>query len=186
MIKNTHLWLVAILASSLSFIFIVISIVLSNFFQQNIFNLNAWLLNQIPNDFISYYTRIITSLNDLTAFINEKVLQDASKIFGAIALCIIVIFFDLGITEFFSFKLSISGLFKSLKEVLHPTRNINILFWTIRIFFWITTILFSISWYNTDHPMMMITFSSIVITYILGVVYNMIYKKWKKNNFKSK
>lgn len=181
--NRTKLWLVAFCASSFSFVFILFSLVLSNFFQENVFNLNERIVSESPIVF-EIYLFFKNNLKQLLGGLEKTHFENfANKIIPWI-LFVCVISMDIGIKDDSNFKITISSFYSSLKEP-HPTRKLSVLYNTIKVLFYISVFMFSYGWYYLDYPMMLMALFSFLILYGKGLLYNRLYKSYKNNNYKS-
>ncbi len=186
--KNSkRFWLVAVVASSLSFVLIILSVLLSDYIS------NVWpcldfklkLYGVLPSWFIKLYMWFKTAIIDLTIYFSASKYEGLAFKYIPISVALAFIGIDIGVKDESPISvLKIGKLYKSLKDFVHPTRNLSILFWFVRVFYWCSIIIFSISWFYMDYPVIILTASSGIITYVCGMRYNILYEKWTTKNRK--
>lgn len=186
--KNSkHFWLVAVVASSLSFVLIILSVLLSDYIS-NIwlcFDFKLKLYGVLPSWFMSLYSCLKTVITDFTTFYLELEYEGLAFKYVPIIVALLLLGIDIGAKDESSFSfLKIGKLYKSLKDFGHPIRNLSILFWFVRVFYWCSIIIFSISWFYMDYPVIILIILSGVTIYMCGMIYNALYEKWTGKNRK--
>lgn len=186
--KNSkRFWLVAVVASSLSFVLIILSVLLSDYISDVLpwFDLKSKLYGELPAWFMSLYSCLKTVIMDFTTFSLTSKFEGLAFKYVPIIVALLLLGIDIGAKDESSISfLKIGKLYKSLKDFGHPTRNLSILFWSVRLFYWCSIIIFSISWFNMDYPVIILIFLSGIIIYMCGMIYNALYEKWIGKNHK--
>lgn len=182
-IKN-RIWLVAFFASSLSFILIVSSIFLSDFFQNNIFNFNEIILNKLPPKFEGFYNNITTNLSTFLTYFSSSKMDNPPEKFAPLVCSCSIILFDLCIKKESFISITTGTLYLPLKKHLDPVHNFKILYWIVRSFYWISIAMFNLGWYYMDYPVMILTLLSAILIYFCGVITNKLFENRNDRIFK--
>lgn len=173
-------WIVAKWAAILSFLFTLFSILLSNYFQKNIYNINPKIISILTfflsDKIIVYYTNFSIRFSELFSFLK---LDDINvpEFLIPIFFGVIMILEELGVKEKSFLNSSISKLFSTLKKQQHGTLNLYQLYIKIKILVLLTIIIFSISWYFGDIPSQICSSISLLVLYSSAYIYSYYFHK---------
>ena len=67
--KAKSCWIVALMASILSFLLVCFALLLSNYFQKNIFDINEKIVEFLPEWLISCYLEIALFIKEILSFL---------------------------------------------------------------------------------------------------------------------
>lgn len=183
--KNKCFWLVAVVASSLSFIMIISAVIFSNTCQE-VFDLNSCVYNKLPPIFLMAYEKLKLVIDLTLSILGNLNFKEIPFEYLPIWIGIGLFVSDLGFTKEPWLFSTTRKLYAPLIEYIHPTRRLKILYWFIRVFFGVSILLFSIGWYSKDYPVIIFALISGISIIVFGVFHKFLYNLWKKRNYKNK
>lgn len=183
--KNKCFWLVAVVASSLSFIMIISAVIFSNTCQE-VFDLNSWVYSKLPQIFLMAYEKLKLFIDFILSVLANLKFKEIPFAYLPIWIGVGLFLSDLGYKNKPWLFSTTRKLYAPLIEYIHPTRRLKILYWFIRVLFWVSILLFSIGWYFKDYPVIILAFISGICIIVFGIFHKFLYNLWKKRNYKNK
>lgn len=183
--KSNCFWLVAVVASSLSFIMIIAAVAFSNM-SQEVFDLNSCVYNKLPQIFLMAYEKFKLIIDSTLSFLIKLNFKEINFEYLPIVFGGGFFLSDLGFKNKSWLFSTTQKLYEPLTEYIHPTRRLKILYWVTRSFFWTSIFLFSIGWFYKDYPVIIFSGTSGISVIVFGVFHKTLYGLWKKRNYKNK
>ena len=175
--KAKNYWIVALMASILSFLLVLFSLLLSNYFQENITDLNEKIVEILPKCLISCYLKIALFIKEILSFLKLEHFEKAPQQLVPIFFCVWAFLEELGIKNTGFFNESIKNLYKGLNKAPNNTGVYVFLYYAIRFLTYTSIVLFSIFWYYGDFLSQLLSALSLIIIYILGYIYSNLFKR---------
>lgn len=185
MIRNKYFWLVAVVASSLSFIMIVSAVAFSNICQEMI-DLKSCVYNKLPQILLIAYEKLKLIIDSILSFLIKLNFKGINFEYLPIVVGGGFFLSDLGFKNKSWLFSTTQKLYEPLTEYIHPTRRLKILYWITRLFFWASIFLFSIGWFYKDYPVIIFSGTSGISIIVFGLFHKNLYDLWKKRNYKNK
>ncbi len=188
---NDKSWIAAILAAIFSFLFIIASVFLSNWFQ-TFYNINEKIIQSILKCkvfdlqwIVKFYNFVASKFNEMFDYLKLKELDAPSSLTPTIVF-IWLILEEIGIKKITILKYTTSSLYRPLLKQQHNKIYLKPLFWILKFANFASTLVFCIGWHYSDTAFQLCGFFGLVTLYAFGYMYKHSYEKFIRKTHKAK